>query len=538
MTFALRPYQRAALDATYAYWSGGGGNPLIVLPTGAGKSAVIAMLLIELLRQFPAIRIAVITHTQELIRQNYLELLKLWPAAPAGIYSAGLGRRDEHARILFCGVQSVFNKVRRIGGFDLVIVDEAHMIPRKSDTSYGRFLRDLREATPDMRVLGLTATPYRLDSGRLDTGDEKLFDKIVYEANVADLIEEGFLCPLVSKATDNEFDVSGVAVRGGEFVAGALQERIDRDWLVRAAVGELVAAGVERRAWLVFCAGVDHALHVRDAIRAHGVECESVTGDMPGGERERVIRAFVEGRIRCLTNANVLTTGFNAPHVDLIGLMRPTKSTGLYVQMVGRGFRNAPGKSDALILDWAGLVRQHGPVDAIDVADRRPPGEGGGESRAKECPSCKTLVGLAARSCPTCGHEYTPPEEKPKHAARADVSRILQRGAPDTQWLQVRTTSFARHQKPGAPVSLRVTHQCGFAEHSEWWCFEHGGYAAEKARHLWRAASTSSAQPPKTVDEALARTSELLLPVEISVKRNGKYHEIVGRRLQKKRRAA
>ncbi|GJE43494.1 Putative DNA repair helicase RadD [Methylobacterium soli] len=132
---SLRDYQRASLDALYGHWAEGGGNGLIVLPTGAGKALVIAALVRETLERWPDLRICIVTHVRELVSQNFKELLGYWPGAPAGIYSAGLGRRDTHSRILFCGMQSVWNKVARLGAFDLVIVDEAHLIPRASDTS-------------------------------------------------------------------------------------------------------------------------------------------------------------------------------------------------------------------------------------------------------------------------------------------------------------------------------------------------------------------------------------------------------------------
>lgn len=530
MTFTLRPYQRESLDALYAYWDAGGGNPLIVLPTGAGKSLVIATLAQELLAQWPTLRIGVVTHVKELIKQNFLELMRAWPAAPAGIYSAGLGRRDMHSRILFCGIQSVHRKAKQLGGFDLLLVDEAHLIPRASNTTYGRFLSDLRDIVPDMRVVGLTATPYRLDSGRLDTGDEKLFDEIVYEANVADLIRDGYLSPLVSKATENEFDLTGVATLGGEYVPGALQKAVDQDWLVEAAVAEMVAAGRDRRAWLVFCAGVEHSEHVRDAFRRHGISCDSVTGETPSGERDSAIRRFAEGQTRCLTSVGVLTTGFNVPRVDLIGLMRGTKSTGLYVQQCGRGFRLADGKENCLILDFAGLVRTHGPLDAIDVLDRSKGKGEAGESLAKECPQCHTLIGLVVRNCPTCGHEYPPPAEKPKHEARAEVANILSGGRVEDQWVHVDGVFYDRHEKAGSPDSLRVTYRCGVLEHREWWCFEHTGFAGEKARHLWKQTARGKSEPPKTTYEAMRRSQELREPAAIRLKKAGKYFEITGRR--------
>jgi DNA repair protein RadD len=326
----LRPYQRAALDALYAYWRGEAKNALIVLPTGAGKSLVLAELCRELLASYPTLRIGIVTHVKELIQQNYLELVRLWPQAPAGIYSAGIGRRDARAQILFCGIQSVWNKSQQLGAFDLLLIDEAHLIGRSASSMYGKFFDAQHALTPDMKIVGLTATAFRLDSGRLDQGKDRLFDKIVYDAAVTDLIEQCYLSPLVSKATVQQLNTEGVAKRGGEFVPGQLEIAVNKDWITRAAAEEMVRYGADRKKWLAFCVGVKHAEDVRDALRALNISAETVTGETPSGERDRLIREFKAGSIRCLTSVGVLGTGFNVPSVDLIALLRPTESAGLF----------------------------------------------------------------------------------------------------------------------------------------------------------------------------------------------------------------
>jgi DNA repair protein RadD len=519
----LRSYQRGSLDALYDYWQDGGGNGLIVLPTGAGKALVIAALTRELLERWPDLRIGIVTHTRELVSQNFKELLGYWPGAPAGIYSAGLGRRDTRSRILFMSIQSVYRKVRQLGRFDVIIVDECHLIPRSSDTSYGRFLADLRDLTPDMRVVGTTATPYRLDSGRLDEGDDAIFDTVVYDANVGNLIREGYLSPLVSKATLTQLDTSGVAKRGGDFVPGQLAAAVDHDFITRAAVAEMARWGADRRAWLAFCAGVDHALHVRDAIRDAGFTAETVTGETPTGERDRIIAAFKAGRIRCLTSVSVLTTGFNVPQVDMLALLRPTQSTGLYVQMVGRALRKAHGKTNALILDFAGAVRKHGPIDAVIV---QKPGKGDGAAPVKECPACESLVPCGALTCEVCGHEF-PPREEARHDAVADATHaILSTDGPP--WLDVRDVSFARHQKAGSPDSLRAEFHCAVVTHRVWVCLEHQGTARRKAAEWWRRLGGGDV--PGTVGEGLARAAGLTWPDQIQVRQNGKFWEVVGYR--------
>lgn len=526
----LRPYQRASLDALYAFWQQEAGDGLIVLPTGAGKAFVIAALVREVIARRTTARVAIVTHTRELIAQNYRELLTYWPQAPAGIYSAGIGRRDTDTQILFCGIQSVWNRVASIGAFDLVVVDEAHLIPRTAETRYGRFLSELRAARPDLRVVGLTATPYRLDSGRLDEGEGRLFDRIVYEVNVGDLIHQGHLAPLICKATATALDVSGVAKRGGDYIPSALEAAVNQDWITRAAVEEMVGFGQGRRSWLAFCAGLAHAEAVRDAVRAQGVTCEMVTGETGKRERDRIVRDFREGRLRCLTSVGVLSTGFNVPRVDLIALLRPTQSTGLYVQQVGRALRNAPGKTDALILDYAGLVRMHGPVDIVTARSAAAIKGREGEVRAKPCPGCGALIPLNASTCEGCWVEPEDAEEDgPSHEAAAeDEHPILSRAAPI--WRGVAGWNLGRHAVPGAPDSLEVVlHTEDGGHHRVRIGLELAGYPREKAVQWWRQLG-GGRDVPMSVAEALARTDDLTRPAAILVRANGRLSESVSYR--------
>jgi len=337
----LRPYQKEAIDSTFKYFAENDGNPLIVLPTGTGKSVVIAEFCRQTLSQWPDTKIIVVTHVRELIKQNYDELKSLWPEAPAGINSAGLGKREYHPSIVFCGIQSVHRKASQFVKVDLVLIDEVHLVPRKTNTMYQRFLNNLKVMNPHMRVVGLTATPYRLDSGLLHTGDDSLFDAISYEAELKDMVEEGYLTKLVSKQPKTRLDVSSVSIRGGEFVAGELERAVDRSDVNESVVREIVTLGANRKSWLIFCAGVKHATHIAEIVRGYGISCETIFGDTPTSQRDQIIRDFKQGKIRALASMGVLTTGFNAPIVDLLAVLRPTESTGLYIQIMGRGMRNS-----------------------------------------------------------------------------------------------------------------------------------------------------------------------------------------------------
>jgi DNA repair protein RadD len=521
MILQLRSYQRAAIDAIYDYFAVATGHPLIVIPTAGGKSLVMAAFIQEVLAQWPDERIIILTHVRELISQNFAELLRLWPGAPAGIYSAGLNRRDVQAQILFAGIQSVHRKAYAIQRADLVLVDESHLIPRSANTTYRRFLGDLARINPQLKIVGLTATPYRLDSGMLHTGPDALFDDVAFEVSVRELIDQGFLAPLISKQTSTQLDVSGVGTRGGEFIAGQLEAVVDQDPITQAAIDEVVAYGRDRQSWLLFCAGVDHAGHVCEAVRAHGFSCATVFGHTPKAERDRIIAAFKSGEVRALASMGVLTTGFNAPAVDLIAMLRPTKSTGLYVQMAGRGTRLAPGKENCLVLDFAGNVARHGPIDLVKPKDKTN-GEGDGEAPTKVCPECQTINALAARVCIECGYIF--PALEVQLEATATTRPILSVGRPE--WVDVDVVTYHRHEKPGRPPSLRVDYHCGLVRHREWVCLEHEGYAGTKAAAWWRRRDGSS-EVPATVDEALSRADELRQPLQIAVRPNGRYTEVV-----------
>ncbi len=530
MSWTLRPYQGEAVQAVLDYWAGGGGNPLVDLATGTGKSMVIASLTQRLLAAYPHFRVLMLVHSRELVQQNFGALLRAWPSAPIGIYSAGLNSRRANDRITYASIQSVFKKAKVLGQRHLVLVDESHLVPAAGDGMYLKLLEDLQDAYTDLRVCGFTATPYRLDSGLLTDGKQRIFNDVVYSYGIADGIRDGWLSHLISKASKTEVDVSGVSRRGGEFVAGELESAVER--VTRQAVGEMAVLGADRRSWLVFCAGVKNAYHTRDMIRSHGVSCETVTGETPLGERDRILSDFKAGRIRALTNAQVLTTGFDAPGVDMIAMLRPTLSTSLYVQIVGRGTRKSPGKEDCLILDFAGNVRRHGPVDSVTVmpkSKKEAVGKVDVESvKATECSKCNSLVHIREYTCKDCGHEWPKPIERPKHEATADASvgilsteRVKPKPVPVVRWRP------NRHSKQGKPDSVRVLYYAGLSTFSEWVPFE--SYRL-KAGSWWREHGGNYPIPDSTT-KALERWDELRMPDSITVaSRPGtEYFDIVAR---------
>lgn len=534
----LRDYQAEAIEATYQWFNQGRGNPLIVAPTGAGKSVILAEFIRRALTDYPGTRVVCATHIKELIAQNFQALLRLWHDAPAGIYSAGLNRRQTGRQISFVGIQSVAKRAAEFGYIDLLIVDEAHLIPRNGTTQYQKFIAGLREANPALKVVGLTATPFRLDSGRLDAGDGAIFDGIAYDIPITMLVERGYLAPLISKSPSFVFDVSGLHTRNGDWIESEMVERFGTDEVTREAVKEILQLGADRKSWLLFCISVDHALTVREELRRQGVAAETVTGDTPPQDRARILNDFKAGRIRAITNVNVLTTGFDAPATDLLAFLRPTQSLGLYMQMAGRAMRTAPGKANGLVLDYAGNVLRHGPVDAVNVSDagsKRGKKEGEvGEVPAKACPNCGNILAIATMECAECGHIFPPPE--PKIDERASTAAIMNMTAED-DWRPVQDFDARLHDpRDGRPVSMRVEYLVDGRAIADWVCFEHGGFARQKAVQWWHANAGTT--PPNTVREALDRRGEIRVPGEAVVRKEGKYWRIAKVRGSKAGRAA
>ena len=519
----LRPYQKEAIDSTFRYFADNDGNPLIVLPTGTGKSVVIAEFCRQTLKDWPDTKILVVTHVRELIKQNHDELKTLWPEAPAGINSAGLKKRDYDPSIVFCGIQSVHKKASKFVKVDLVLIDEVHLVPRKTNTMYQRFLSNLKIMNPHMRVIGLTATPYRLDSGLLHTGKEALFDAVSYEAELKDMVDQGYLTRLMSKQPKTRLDVSSVSIRGGEFVAGELERAVDRTDVNESVVREIVVLGAERKSWLIFCAGVKHATHIAEIVRRYGVSCETIFGDTPSAERDRIVSDFKAGKIRALASMGVLTTGFNAPAVDLLAVLRPTESTGLYIQIMGRGMRNSPGKEDCLVLDFAGNIARHGPVDRVNPKKPRQ-SDGEGVAPTKTCPKCQSIVFAGTSECPDCGYRWPPTPIAIDQTAT--TLPVMSMNAP-SEWFKVNSVSYRLHKKAGSPDSMRVEYRCGIALHSEWVCFDHKGYPHDKALRWWQRRMTGPGILPKSTADAIEKSESLRKPTEIKVRKNGKYTEIV-----------
>jgi len=535
----LRPYQQAAVEAVYEHLRTRDDNPAVVLPTAAGKSWVIAQLVKDAVLRWNG-RVLVLAHVKELLEQNADKIRRLCPEVPIGIYSAGLNRRETDKPVIVAGIQSVYRRACELDAFDLVIVDEAHLIPPDGDGMYRTFLADAKVVNPHVRVIGLTATPFRLSSGPICT-PEGVLNHICYEVGVRELIRDGYLCPLVTKAGVKKADFDRLHIRGGEFVADEVENLMDDDRLVEAACEEIITYTADRHTVLLFASGVRHAEHIQRVLQDRfGVECGLVTGETPAAERAALIARFrgeteagllPRPPLKYLVNVNVLTTGFDAPNIDCVAILRPTMSPGLWYQMVGRGFRLHPGKQNCLVLDFGGNALRHGPVDQLRMPDA--PGRGSGEAPAKECPECHTIIAAGYTRCPECGYEFPPPERR-RHDAQAAADGVLSGQVVDNEYT-VWDIRYSVHTKrdapPEAPKTMRVDYYIGqFTYVSEWICFEHDGFPRWKAEQWWKRRSPDPI--PDTAERAveIAEAGGVAVAERIVVRSvaGEKYDRIVG----------
>ncbi len=501
----LRPYQQEAVDAVYRHLRERDDNPCIVIPTAGGKTPIAATICKDAVGAWKG-RVLILAHVKELLEQAAEKLDRIAPDLRVGIHSAGLRRRDTEHPVIIAGIQSVYRRACDLGPFDLVLVDEAHMIAPEGDGMYRQFLADMKVINPRMRVIGLTATPFRMKSGMI-CAPENFLNSICYEVGVRELIRDGYLCRLITKSGCQKPDTSELRLRAGEFVASETEALMDQDALVESACAEIAEYTRDRNSCLVFVSGVKHGQHVTDVLhRRTGVEVGEVYGNTLAFERTRMLDDFRSGKLKYLVNVNVLTTGFDAPNIDCVAMLRPTMSPGLFCQCCGRGFRLHPGKENCLILDFGGNVLRHGPVDQVMAKTSR---GGNGPTPVKECPECHSVIAAGYANCPDCGHEFPPPEKK-KHEAEATTAGVLSGEVTMTEY-PVEAVLYGVHAKRGAPAdhprTLRVDYQVGLNDFiSEWVCPEHTGFARWKFEKWWRARS--DVPPPVRVEEAAALAQE------------------------------
>jgi DNA repair protein RadD len=515
----LYPYQEEAISALWDCWKASPQSaPIIVAPTGSGKSFIIATIIQRISAKHPKFRFLVATHTKEIVAQNSKELQALMPAEPIGIYSAGLGEKRIR-RITFANVQSVYKKAKELE-YDMLIVDECHLLSRDQNSMYQKLIEGLRTKNYRLKIVGLSATPMRMDQGSL-IAEGSTFTDIAYDISIRKLIDEGYLCPLTSIAKA-EVDISMVSTSGYDFNQKELELAFDREALIDEHCRDIIKHAGDRKHWLVFCTGVKHAKDVAEKFKELGIAADYVTGEMCNWERDVKIQGFKDGKIRALCNVSVLTTGFNFRGIDVVALLRSTKSASLYIQTVGRGTRTAPEKSSCLVLDYGGNIKRHGPIDMIQIKTKKSDKAEIGIAPHKFCPICGCAVPTKTSFCPSC--EYCFPDNTKELELKPTSAPILSQ----VETYEVVNTTIKRHKKMGKPDSFKIEYQCKgvFVPFADYLCFDHGGFATAAAQRKWLARG-GTPYSPKTVADAFLRQNEILPVEQISVIKRGKYFEIL-----------
>jgi DNA repair protein RadD len=536
----LRWYQEEAVQALFRfpYWDEYNrtiNNPVIAMPTGTGKSHVIGALFHRIIGLYPQMRGMMLTHVKELIQQDLNKFLEIWPLAPVGVYSASLKRKDTIFPITFGGVASVVRNVAAFGHIDFLGIDECHLVSDEEASMYVRIITELRKVNPYLKVFGLSATIYRLGMGYLTEGN--IFSHVAYDVTGLEafnrLIAEGYISPLIPKRTRTQLDIKNVGISKGDYKQNELQAAVDKDEITRAALEETCQYGQDRRSWMIFASGIDHACHCADMLNQWGITAAAVHSKTPHDLRDKIIAAYKAGQIRALCGMNVFTTGFDHPMMDLIACIRPTLSPVLWVQMLGRGTRPSPEtfKQNCLVLDFAGNTKRLGPIN--DPIIPRKKGEGGGPAPTKLCTACDTYNHISVRFCVCCGAEFS---FEIKITETASTEELIKNELPVCEWFDVQHVVYSKWvkgqwSKAGpdgkAPPTVKVEYFCnnGLHKFNEYIGLEHGGLMGKKARDWWRLRHWS--EPPKTTDDALNYISELRAPKRILVHVNKQYPQVL-----------
>jgi DNA repair protein RadD len=387
----LRDYQQQAVNNVVAFFQKKREPAVIVLPTGAGKSLVIA----ELARIAKG-RVLILAHVKELVEQNY-EKYKSYGLS-AGIYSASLGQKDWDQKAIFGGVQSVARAPDDFfNNFSLLVIDECHRVADEGGTQYQEVIKKLQDRNPQLCILGLTATPYRLglgwiyeysQLGEIKTTKKRFFKQCVYELPLSYMIKNKYLTtPVKVDIPVTCYDFSELTEKDRMYTTAEVEEILKSQkrltpFIIKNIID--ITERYNRKGVMIFSSTVKHAEEIMTYLPAE--DSRLVVGDTEMKDRDQIIEDFKNKKFKYLVNVSVLTTGFDAPHVDVIAILRPTDSNSLYQQIVGRGLRLSDEKKDCYILDYTGMGHD---IYAPEINDKRP---------AKDTVTVRI-------PCPRCGFE-------------------------------------------------------------------------------------------------------------------------------------
>lgn len=547
----LRDYQIRTLDETWEalqYKT----NVLVTAPCSAGKTILFSKIIQRLLRENDDFRCLILVDREILVTQSRDKLRAVAPelALNIGIVCASVtSEKQVGCRVTIASRQSLINQLDSFSPVQLTIIDEAHLMamPHVDDYTpdqYAKIIGRLQEYNHNMRLLGFTASPYRLGRnggyiyGNLNRATAvPYFDKVDSEITTRELLVGGYIAPLIGMAaTSGGFleDIKSVDMIGGEYNIGQISTIMCRSIHVKSCVEAWQKYAVDRKKTLVFCTTIEHTESVARAFNEAGVGSMAIHSKLPQVVEADRMDALEKGRSKVFTSVAKLTTGMDVIDIDCIIMARPTKSTALYQQCIGRGQRLAEGKTDCLVIDLVGCTQEFGTdMDNLKVAIPRD--SEGGEAPQKICPGvseesivCGKAVHASLKYCPGCGYEFETDEAV--EAALGKFKKVEFNKLPDPVWYNVDHASYQIHESRNSGKSLiKVSYDCGlYSKFSEFVCLPdfYTGYAVDRAKEWW--AKRTDEIFPDSVEEFIFLSNNLLQPAKIEVVKDGKYDRVIG----------
>jgi len=517
----LRPYQQSAVDAALNHYKYRGGvHGYVTAPGGSGKSHLIAAVA-EGILALGAGKVVVLARSEKLLTQNHSKFSpEMVPYI--GMYCAGLGVKDATRPITIASIQSIASVVME--DVAAILVDECDEINTADEESqYASFFTACGSPT----IIGFTATPFRTASGGISWGEE------IINIPIAPLFDGGHLTRPTNKV-GTMLDLSDVPVRLGDYAAREIEEVYSDPSLLRISVEKIKQYSAERSCVLIFCQSHRHADILANAMEHNAMPATIVSGDTDKEELGCILNDFADGRVKYLINVNLITRGYDIPPVDMIVVLRATKSKRLWEQMLYRGTRLHPGKVNFLVLDMGNNFITHGPLGSPHVAAR---GREVGAYIGKICPVCEDYVPKSSMAeCPDCHYQFPEADERSvSHSSRADTTSDTVYDGPKDERYEVVDVTYKRHKgKAGKPDTLRVEYWCGFGKYGnacEWLSVmpEASQWARDKAKAWFKFRGNEIGDPAEyTFDDLLWHTEQLRKPTYITIDHSGQYPRVVG----------
>lgn len=532
-----RDYQARALDKIYADLQVKQ-NVLLSAVMGAGKTFMSVRLIQRLYKEVPGMRFLVLMHKQELCQQFFDSFQKFTglPFTEIGLCCAGLGEKILDRRVTIATIQTFVNCMDKYMGAGLIVVDEAHRIDINGDTQYKQAFDYLRMQRPNCRILGITATPARLGHGYIyghlcKPGNINLFDEISHKITYEELRKSGHLVPLKGVVANHETletDLAGVSTNG-DYVLDQLGEIMSREIHLETAVEAIDQYCAGYRRVCVFCCTIDHAEKLHELL---GDRSTIVHSRLSPLDRSVNMQLWESGRRPIMTSVNILTEGFDMPVLDCLVFARPTLSSSLFLQAVGRVLRTHPGKDHGFLVDLTDNTARFGTdldnikitvPKAVEAAEKKE------RSMWKICPECDAEVHVALRECSECGFVWPETECVVAEAMPQMKSVVFEKSPPVWKDVIDWEPSFHESKKNGKTLG-RIDYFYYATDYkrervSMFLCFpdQYSGYAVTMSRQRW--SQVSDGDFPNSIDEFGER--RLFVPVRVLVDLNGKYPDLV-----------